>query len=83
MDSQKLIEWLDELESTADDWGWEFEQIDALIRIGEHTIKLGLAGDGVLDLVKLMENITDYMERWGPDTDLAEELSALIRKYLV
>jgi hypothetical protein len=83
MDSQKLLAWLDELQVEAADYGWEFEQIDALVRIGEHTIKLGLADSGVLELVEKMEEITDFMEQWGPDSDLAEELSELIRKYLV
>lgn len=83
MDSNKLLTWLDELQVEAAEYGWEFEQIDALVRIGEHTIKLGLADNGVLELVEKMEEVTDYMEQWGADTSLAEELVALIRKYLV
>ena len=83
MDSNKLLTWLNELQGEAAEYGWEFEQIDALVRIGEHTIKLGLADNGVLELVEKMEEVTDYTEQWGADSGLAEELVALIRKYLV
>jgi hypothetical protein len=83
MDSKKLIAWLEEVQGEAMEYGWEFEHVDDLIRIGEHTIKLGLAGDGVLELVEKMEEVTDFMEQWGVDSDSVEELMELIRKYLV
>jgi hypothetical protein len=82
MDSKKLSAWLEEVQGEAAEYGWEFEHVDALIRIGEHTIKLGLAGDG-LELLEKMEEVTDFMEQWGVDSDSVEELMELIRKYLV
>jgi hypothetical protein len=82
MDSNKLIAWLDEVHADTADYGWEIEHMDALVRIGEHTIKLGLAGDGA-ELLDKMEMVTDYMEQWGADSDPAEVLMAVIRKYLV
>jgi hypothetical protein len=30
-----------------------------------------------------MEEVTDFMEQWGVDSDSVEELMELIRKYLV
>ena len=82
MDSKKLIAWLDEVHADTADYGWEIEHMDALVRIGEHTIKLGLAGDG-LELLEKMEEVTDFMEQWGVDSDSVEELMDIIRKYLV
>lgn len=82
MDSKKLSAWLDEVQGEAMEYGWEFEHVDAMIRIGEHTIKLGLAGDGV-ELLEKMEEVTDFMEQWGVDSDSVEKLMEIIRKYLV
>jgi len=82
MDSKKLSAWMEEVQGEAAEYGWEFEHVDSLIRIGEHTIKLGLAGDG-LELLEKMEEVTDFMEQWGVDSDSVEELMDIIRKYLV
>lgn len=82
MDSKKLIAWLDEVHASTADYGWEIEHMDALVRIGEHTIKLGLPDNGA-ELLDKMEMVTDYMEQWGAHSDPAEALVAVIRKYLV
>jgi hypothetical protein len=82
MDAKKLVDWLNEVHAATEDYGWEMEHMDALIRIGEHAIKLGLAGDGV-EVAEQIEVTSDYMEQWGAHCDPAEAMVAVLRKYLV
>lgn len=82
MDAKMLVDWMNEVHASTEDYGWEPEQVDALIRIGEHAIRLGLAGDGV-ELAEELEVLENYFEQWGAHCDSAERFLTVLRKYLV